>query len=98
SYFDVLDIPIVRGRTFMPWERDYHPVAIVSESVARALWSHGGGVGETFRLEPDSGVKRHGGILTVNPNAPIDDALVQARMVTVVGVVRDVPGFRITDI
>jgi hypothetical protein len=98
SYFEVLDIPIVRGRTFMPWERDQHPVAIVSESVARALWPGGRGVGETFRLEPDSGLQRHGGILTVNPNAPADEALLQARMVTVVGVARDVPGFRVTDI
>src|SRR4029078_6814413 len=38
SYFDVLGIPIVRGRAFMSSERDHHPVAIVSESVARALW------------------------------------------------------------
>jgi predicted permease len=98
SYFDVLDIPIVRGRAFMPWERDHHPVAIVSESMARALWPGGGGVGETFRLEPDSSVRRPDGFLTINPDAPADDGLVQARMVTVVGVARDVPGFRITDI
>jgi predicted permease len=98
SYFDVLGVPIVRGRAFMEWERDHHPVAIVSESVARALWPDGGGVGETFRLEPDTRVQRPGGFLTVNPDAPADDALPQARMVTVVGVARDVPGFRITDV
>ncbi|HJR58636.1 MAG TPA: ABC transporter permease [Vicinamibacterales bacterium] len=98
SYFDVLGIPIVRGRAFMPWERDHHPVTIVSESVARALWPNGSGVGETFRLEPDSGVQRPGGVLTINPDAAADDGLVQARMVTVVGVVRDVAGFRITDV
>jgi len=98
SYFDVLDIPIVRGRAFMPWERDRHPVAIVSESVARALWPDGRDVGETFRLEPDSGVRRFSGFLRINPDAPADDGLVQARMVTVVGVARDVPGLRITDV
>ena len=98
SYFDVLDIPILRGRAFMAWERDHHPVVIVSESVARALWPDGRSVGETFRLEPDSGVQRPGGFLTVNPDAPADDALVQARMVTVVGVARDVPGLRLTDV
>ena len=98
SYFDVLDIPIVRGRTFMPWERDHHPVAIVSESVARALWPDGRGVGETFRLEPDSRLQRPGGFLTINPDAPPDDALPQARIVTVVGVARDIRGFRITDV
>jgi predicted permease len=98
SYFDVLGIPIVRGRTFEPWERDDHPVAIVSESVARALWPGRRGVGETFRLEPDSGLQRPNGFLTVNPDAPPDVGLARARMVTVVGVARDVPGFRITDV
>jgi hypothetical protein len=73
-------------------------VAIVSESVARALWPSGGGVGETFRLEPDSGVRSPGGFLRVDPDAPADDRLVQARMVTVVGVARDVPGLRFTGI
>ena len=61
--FDVLDIPIVRGRAFMPSERDHHPVAIVSESVARALWPDGRGVGESFRLEPDAGVQAPSGLL-----------------------------------
>jgi hypothetical protein len=98
SYFDVLGIPVVRGRTFMPWERDHHPVAIVSESVARALWPDGQGVGETFRLEPDSGLRSPDGFLRIDPDAPADDGLAQARMVTVVGVARDVPGFRITDV
>ena len=98
SYFDVLGIPIVRGRAFMPWESDSQPVAIVSESVARALWPEGRGVGETFRLEPDAGLKRPGGFLTINPDAPADGGLMQARIVTVVGVAQDVPGFRITDV
>jgi len=98
SYFDVLGIPLVRGRVFMPWERDRDPVVIVSESVALALWPDGRGVGETFRLEPDSGVQRFGGFLRINPDAPADNGLVPARMVTVVGVSRDVPGLRITDV
>jgi predicted permease len=98
SYFDVLDIRIVRGRAFMPWERDHHPVAIVSESVARALWPDGRGVGETFRLEPDSGVQPPSGFLRINPSAPADEGLLQTRMVTVIGVARDVRGFRITGI
>jgi predicted permease len=98
SYFDVLGIPIVRGRTFTPWERDLHPVAIVSETVARTLWPGRSGVGETMTLEPDSGVRRPGGFLTVNPDTPPEEALKQARTVTVVGVARDVAGFRITDV
>src|SRR5687768_8456347 len=98
SYFDVLGIPIVRGRTFAASERDQDAVAIVSESTALALWPDGRAVGETLRLEPDSGVQRPGGFLTVNPDAPADEGLVQARTVTVVGVSRDVRGFRITDV
>jgi hypothetical protein len=97
-YFDVLDVPIVRGRAFAEFERDHHPVAIVSESVARTLWPHGSGVGETFRLEPDTNVKPGNGFLTINPDAPGDRALLEPRMVTVVGVSRDVAGFRLTDV
>ena len=57
GYFDVLGIPIVRGRSFTAAERDEHPVVIVSESVARALWPNRDGVGETFRLEQDLNVR-----------------------------------------
>ena len=98
SYFEVLGIPIVHGRTFMPWERDHHPVAIVSESVARALWGDGRGVGETLRLEPDAGLRLPDGFLRVDPDAPADEGLAAARVVTVVGIARDVAGFRITDV
>src|SRR4051794_26007791 len=98
SYFDVLGIPIVRGRAFMPSERDHHPVAIVSASVARALWPGGRGVGESFRLDPNSGFQPPHGFLRINPGAPADEGLLQTRMVTVVGVARDVRGFRITGI
>jgi predicted permease len=98
AYFSVLGIPIVRGRAFTDFERDHDPVVIVSESVARALWPNGSGVGESFRLEPDVTVKQDEGLLTINPDAAVDQALMQPRTVTVVGVARDVPGFRITDV
>jgi putative ABC transport system permease protein len=52
SYFDVLDIPIAcAGARSCPRKATIIPVAIVSESVARALWPDGRGVGESFRLE-----------------------------------------------
>jgi predicted lysophospholipase L1 biosynthesis ABC-type transport system permease subunit len=88
GYFDVLGIPIVRGRAFTVGEREEHPVVIVSESVARALWPHGDGVGESFRLEED----------LTTATRPQDDAPLPPRVVTVVGVSRDVPGFRFTDV
>jgi ABC-type antimicrobial peptide transport system permease subunit len=55
-------------------------------------------VGESFRLEPDAGVQAPGAFLRINPRAAADNALVPARMVTVVGVARDVPGLRFTGI
>ena len=89
EYFDVFDIPVVRGRLFTAPERDSEqPVAIVSESMARQLWPQGSGVGETFRLEQDRG----------SGTQPKTELPEPARLVTVVGVARDVPRFRITDI
>ena len=85
----MFDIPIVRGRSFTAAERDgEHPVVIVSESIARELWPNGSGVGETFRLEQDFG----------SGTPPKDEPPMPARRVTVVGVSRDVAGFRFTDI
>ena len=98
AYFDVLGIQIVRGRPFTPAEGDAHPVAIVSESLARSLWPNGHGVGETFRIEADpSGGTSSGAMLNLDPR-PNDEPPLAPRMVTVVGVARDVPGFRITDV
>ena len=88
GYFDVLGIPILRGRAFTAAERDEHPVVIVSESLARALWPNRAGVGETFRFEED---------LTTGTR-PKDEAPSPPRIVTVVGVSRDVPGFRFSDV
>jgi predicted permease len=89
EYFDVFGIPMVRGRSFTAAERDGdHPVVIVSESMARALWPNGNGVGETFRLEPD---------LNSEFRAR-DEPPMPARLVTVVGVSREVVGFRIAEI
>jgi predicted permease len=98
AYFDVLGIPIVRGRAFTTAESDEHPVAIVSESIARTLWPNGDGVGQTFRIEPDlTGHDRHA-FLTINPEAGAGGAPLTPRTVTVVGVVKDVAGFRVTDV
>src|SRR4030095_11777372 len=86
GYFDVLGIPIVRGRAFTIAERDGHPVAVVSESVARTLWPSGDGVGKALRIEPDLTAQRGGAILTINPQAGAGDAAVTPRTVTVIRV------------
>jgi predicted permease len=98
AYFDVLGIPIVRGRAFTAAEVDDYPVAIVSESTARALWPNGGGVGETFRIEPDLTPRQDMSLLTVNPETGPGDAPLTPRTVTVIGVSRDVAGLRMTDV
>jgi len=98
GYFDVLGIPIVRGRAFTIAERDGHPVAVVSESVARTLWPSGDGVGKALRIEPDLTARRGFALLTINPKAGADDAPLTPRSVTVIGVSKDVAGFRITDV
>ena len=88
EYFDVFAIPILRGRSFTAAERDgEYPVVVVSESFARQLWPNSSGVGETFRLEPD---------LTAGTGSN-DEPPMPARLVTVVGVSRDVAGFRFND-
>ena len=99
EYFSVLDIAVVRGRVFTPDERSSTlSVAIVSESTALALWPHADALGQVVRLDPDptseprpsSGAARGEG-----PPGPIDEPPLESRTFTVVGVVRDVAGFRI---
>jgi hypothetical protein len=83
EYFEVFDVAIVRGRTFTAAEgAGEHAVAIVSETSAGRLWPGRSGVGETFRMEPEA-----------VPGAPP----MPARVVTVIGVSRDVAGFRFVD-
>lgn len=91
EYFDVFAIPIVRGRSFTAAERDgEHPVVIVSESLARELWPNGSGVGETLRLDELDSARGAETRPQHEPSTP-------ARVLTVVGVSRDVAGFRFID-
>ena len=98
GYFDVLGIPIVRGRAFTTAESDGYPLAVVSESVARTLWPNGDGLGETFRIESDLTAQKGSAFLTINPGAGDGEAPLTPRTVTVIGVSKDVAGFRITDV
>jgi predicted permease len=87
EYFDVLGIAIVRGRAFSPVERSATAaVAVVSERVARQLWPDGDAVGRTLQLEAD-------------PNSEtraVDERPLPVRAFTIVGISRDVAGFRLT--
>ena len=86
EYFSVLGIDVVRGRGFAPTERSATAaVVIVSESVARQLWPGRDALGQVLRLEPDpKGETRER-----------DDPPLLSRTAVVVGIARDVAGFRL---
>ena len=86
EFFDVLGVDLVRGRGFTESERSAAAaVAIVSESVARQLWPGGEAVGQVLRLESDpDGDPRQ-----------VDDPPLPSQALVVVGIARDVPGFRL---
>jgi predicted permease len=86
EYLSVLDVAVVRGRAFTPGERTSNlSVAIVSETTARTMWPSADAVGQVIRLDPDlASEPRH-----------VDEPPLESRTFTIVGVVRDVAGFRI---
>jgi predicted permease len=88
EYFAVLDIPVLRGRGFTPAEGAGRlPVAIVSETIARELWPDADALGQLLHLTPDP----------LNESRRAEENLLAAQTVTVVGISRDVTGFRIAD-
>ena len=89
EYFAVLDIPVLRGRGFMPAEgAGKLPVAIVSETTARELWPNADALGQPLHLAPDPNTE----------SRRAEENLLTVQTVTVVGIARDVTGFRIADI
>jgi predicted permease len=86
EYFGVLGIDIVRGRGFARDERNASAaVAVVSESVARQLWPGTEAIGQTLTLESDA---------KSDPREPGDPPY-PSRAWAVIGVARDVTGFRL---
>src|SRR5690606_19366922 len=86
NYFEVLGVDIARGRGFAATETSAAAaVAVVSESAAQELWPGVDAIGQVVRLEAD-------------PEAAAvvqDDPLPPPRTAVVIGVARDVPGFRL---
>ena len=73
DFFSVLDIPILRGRTFTPEEANAHsPVVIVSSSTATRLWPQQDPIGQVIKIAPD-------------PNNPTMKRYDKARVIGVVG-------------
>ncbi|MBZ5604135.1 MAG: ABC transporter permease, partial [Acidobacteriia bacterium] len=53
EYFDLLKIPVVRGRVFNAGEaRAQAPVVLISEATARQFWPRQDPIGEIVRIEP----------------------------------------------
>jgi predicted permease len=89
EYFGVLGIDLVRGRGFAQTERSASAaVAVVSESVARQLWPGLDAVGQVLRIEPDP----------KDDARERDDPPLLSRTVVVVGIARDVAGFRLAGV
>lgn len=89
EYFEILDIPIVRGRAFTAAEATGQlPVVIINESLAKTMFPGADAVGQTIQLEPELN----------SPTRRLDEPPLMLRTATVVGVSRDVPGFRISDV
>jgi predicted permease len=89
DYFEVLGIDILRGRAFTPAEASSRAaVAIVAERVARQLWAGSEPLGQTLQLEADP----------ASPSRREDEPALPGRFVTVIGVARDVPGFRLSGV
>ena len=88
EYFGVLDLQIVRGRGFASTELSADAgVVVVTERTARELWPNAEAVGQALHLAPD-------------PNAPrrrVDEPVLNARSFSVIGVLRDIPGFRFVE-
>jgi predicted permease len=93
EYFGVLDIDLVRGRGFTESERSAEvAVAVVSETVARQVWPGTDAVGQVVRLERDTSARAGTGEMADRQERDLPPP---ARSLAVVGVARDVPGFRL---
>jgi predicted permease len=97
EFFSVLGIDIVRGRGFTPAERSASlAVAVVSESAARQSWPDREALGQILQLEPEqpANAKRSDGAAAAAGDGSADRPALVSRSVVVVGIARDVPGFR----
>jgi predicted permease len=80
EYFALLDIDVLKGRTFTPQEHTLDArVAVVSDSTARRLWPRGDAVGQVTHIE-----------ITISGSGPEAHPRSVDGDFTIVGVVRDV--------
>ena len=54
SYFDVMQVPLIRGRTFLETDtQTMPPVAIIDQKMADRFWPHGEAIGKHVRRSDD---------------------------------------------
>src|SRR5687768_13541635 len=97
EFFAVLDIAVVRGRSFTLAERSQQvSVAVVSETAARTMWPDRDALGQVMRLDPEpkADTEPETSRASAGGGTPQAEPSLDARRFTVVGVVRDVAGFR----
>ena len=71
EYFDVLDIPMIRGRGFDQSERTIDAgVVMISETTARELWPGQSSLGETLQLEMPAGQSRAFTVIGIARDVP----------------------------
>lgn len=87
EYFDVLDIPIVRGRGFTSTELSAEAAVVVTERTARELWPNAEAVGQALHLGPEPNAERR----------RAGEPVLAARSFAVVGILQDIPGFRLAE-
>jgi predicted permease len=84
GYFEVLDLQVLRGRTFKSTEQDEHAgVVVVEESTARRLWPGREAVGQRLRLD----AVRKADSVILRPGAAV--LTPASTTFVVIGVVRD---------
>jgi predicted permease len=97
SYFDVLGIGVLRGRAFTEDEaRAGSSVAIISDALARKLWSNGDALGRVLRLDPDSDPDvSHRALDRMTQGRREPEPGLASPGVVIVGITRAVAGLRI---
>jgi predicted permease len=96
SYFDVLGIGILRGRTFADDETRAGGVAMISEVLARKLWPGGDALGRMLQLNSDSDPDAdHRALDRLTQHHRQQEPGLSSPTVVIVGVTRAVAGLRI---
>jgi predicted permease len=75
DYFRLMEIPLLRGRTFGPGDvKDAPPAIVIGEAMAKTYWPNGGALGARIRISPHTS-ERWGVIVGIVRDVRVDPAL-----------------------